>query len=172
MKKKFLLVDTNVISHALTPNQTQAYINLFGQLESEYMFVVTGFTQYELLCSSNKERQQKIIEYVCKDMNYVMLSQPLMDFAARVFNLYRLHESTKGLRISPGDIINAAYCIAQKNCSLISIDNNDYPRPFFEEVERKRMTYDSGKNKEVTDTLYILKPDMISIKESCNKHKV
>ncbi|HUC89196.1 MAG TPA: type II toxin-antitoxin system VapC family toxin [Patescibacteria group bacterium] len=171
MATQFLLVDTNIISHALTPNQTLAYTKLFRELEKEYKFVVTGFTQYELLCSSNRERQQKIIDYVRDDMNYVALTQPLMDFAARVHNLYKVHESTKGLKISAGDIINAAFCIAKGNCSLISIDNNDYPRPFFEEVARKRITYDSGKNKEVTDTLYILKPDTENIKSSCDRHK-
>jgi hypothetical protein len=91
-----------------------------------------------------------------------------MDFAARVYFLYSKHPSTKGYRISMADIVNASVAIIKK-CPLITIDNNDYPTPFFQEIDRRRVTY-TGKNKEVTDTVYILKPDIDNIKECFRKH--
>ena len=50
------------------------------------------------------------------------------------------------------------------------MDDNDYPTPFFQEMKpRKRITYNSGKNKEVTDTAYILTPDIANIEECFKK---
>jgi predicted nucleic acid-binding protein len=171
MPKSPLLIDTNIISHALTPNQTSAYAELFKELEQSYYFVVTGFTKFELMRSSDKSHRDKISEYITNDMVYVSMSETLMDFAARLCYLYSRHDSTKGQKISDGDVINAAYAIIKKS-ALITMDNNDYPTPFFQEVSRHRVTHDTGKNKEATDTVYILKPDMINLQECFKKHGV
>jgi predicted nucleic acid-binding protein len=169
--KKLLLVDTNVISHALTPSQTAAYAELFKKLEKQYRFAVTGYTKYELLCSSSKEKQAKIHEYIAEEMLLIFLSQPLMDFSARLYNLYMAHKSTRGKVIGVGDITNAALSII-KNCPIITIDNNDYPRPFFKDRARRRVKYVSRKDREITDTIYILIPDTTNIKECFKEHGV
>ena len=109
--KKLLLIDANIISHALTPNQTAAYVKLFEELEKEYKFVVTGYTKYEVMCSSDKAHRDKIEEYIEQNMAYVTLSKPLMDFAARLCFLYGKHPSTKGHHITNGDVVNAAFSI-------------------------------------------------------------
>lgn len=170
--KKLLLIDANIISHALTPNQTSAYVELFEELEKEHKFVVTGYTKYEIMCSSDKVHREKIEEYLEQNMVYVTLSKPLMDFAARLSFLYGKHPSTKGHHITMGDIVNAAFSIA-KPCVLLTIDNNDYPTPFFAEgAPRKRVSYKSKKGNEVTDTVHILTPDTENVKECFNKHEV
>lgn len=170
-KKELLLIDTNIISHALTPTQTVAYAALFKELENNYIFVVTGFTKYELLCSSSKKHREGISDYIENEMVYVELSDVLMNFSARIHNLYRTHKSTKHLTITTGDIINASFSIA-KNCPLLTIDNNDYPRPFFIDVDRKRVEYESTKSRAVMDTVYILKPDMENIKVCCKEYNI
>ena len=171
MTKTPLVVDTCIISHALNQNKKAAYAAYFKTLESKFKFIVTGYTQYELTCSSDKENRIKILEYIENDMSYVELSETLMNNAARVFYLYSKHSSTIGKKISAGDIINASVAIAL-NCPLLTIDNNDYPRPFFQDDDRGRVTYNTNKNKETTDTVYILKPDMLNIKQCFEDHKV
>ena len=164
--KGLLLVDTNIISHALSPNQTDAYALLFAELEEYYRFVVSGFTQFELLCSSSAINQERIIEYISSDMHYIVLSESLMNYAGVLHNLYQKHPSTKGHKIGHGDIINAAFSIIQKS-PLVTMDSMDYPTPFFQEIDRKRITYTKSNNqKEITDTIYILQPDIQNI-ESC-----
>lgn len=170
MKKSFLLVDTNVISHALTPNKTPKYAELFKELEKKYLFAVTGYTQYELMCSSDQSHRAKIEKYIRDDMAYATLNQMLMTFSARLCYLYSKHPSIKNQKISDGDTINAAFSIA-KDCPLITIDNNDYPRPFFIEIDRYRVLYESKKNKETMDTLYVLKPDFENIEQAFFKYK-
>ncbi len=170
MASGFLLIDTNIISHALTTNQTAAYAELFTELEKRYRFMVSGYTKFELLCSSDKVHRVKISDYIAQDMTYVSMSEPLMDFAARLCYLYSHHKSTKGYKIGMGDVVNAALAIA-KQCPLITMDNNDYPTPFFQEIDRKRVTYDTGKNKEGTDTVYILQPDMENLRECFRSHE-
>lgn len=171
MPKKLLLVDTNVISCALTPNKTPEYAKLFEKLEKDYQFAVTGFTQYELMCSSDKENRDKIAKYIESDMGYATLNQSLMVFSARLCYLYSKHPSVKNQKITSGDIINAAYSIA-KDCPVITIDNNDFPTPFFAEKSRYRVIYQSKKSKETMDTLYILEPDLDNLRHSFDVYKV
>ena len=170
-QKQLLLVDTNIISHALTPNQTQSYIKLFADLEKDYRFAVTGLTKYELMCSSDKEHRAKITEYLEQNMVYIELSNVLMDFSARLCFLYGKHKSTKSQKISMPDIVNGAFSIA-KPCSILTIDNNDYPTPFFVEQKRLRISYTSKQKKPVTDTAFILHPDIDNLKECFNNHEV
>lgn len=125
--------------------------------------MVTGFTQFELLVGSTKSRQEATKAYIKENMSYVELSQVLVDFSARIMNLYKYHKSTKGMHISEADVINAALAIA-KNSPIMTIDNNDYPTPFFKEIARERVRYSSSKSREVMDTVYILEPDMVNIK--------
>lgn len=132
---------------------------------------MTGYTQYELLKSSDKNHQSAIKEYIDQNLVRVELSQVLMDFSARVYNLYSKHQSTKGSRITDGDIVNAALSIV-KNAPVMTIDNNDYPRPFFIDQAREYVEYDSNKNRRTIDTVYILKPDMVTIKYCFEKNQV
>jgi Predicted nucleic acid-binding protein, contains PIN domain len=172
MATSLLLIDTNIISQALVPSHTAAYAALFKDLEAKYdRFVVSGFTKYELMCSSDKEHRAKIDNYIANDMILISLSQPLMDFAARVCFLYGHHKSTKGHKIGMGDIVNASLAIIKK-CPILTMDNNDYPTPFFQEIDRRRVTYDTGKNKEMTDTVYILKPDLENLRTCFEAYEV
>lgn len=166
-----MVVDTNIISHALIPNQTAAYSELFRVLEQEYRFAVSGFTRFELLRSSDRKNQEKILTYIQGEMISVDLSNVLIDFSARVSNLYAKHPSTKGYKIGEGDIINAALAIA-KDCPVLTIDSLDYPTPFFQEIDRRRVEYSSSRGREVVDTVYILKPDMDNIKYCFGEHRI
>lgn len=169
--KQLLLVDANVISHALTSSQVPAYMKLFAELEKDYKFVVTGYTKYELTCSSGKDHRDEIEEYLEQNMVYVGLSKALMDFAARLCYLYKNHVSTKGHKIGTGDIVNAAFAVA-KPCTVLTIDNNDYPTPFFIEEKRLRVEYKSKRGTPMLDTVCLLRPDLDNIKECFDKHEV
>jgi predicted nucleic acid-binding protein len=167
--KKLLLVDTNVISHALSPNQINCYIELFKSLESEYRFIITGFTKYELLRTSDKSHKQEIEDYLTQNMATVDLSDVLINFSSRVYYLYVKHPGLN-IRLSDGDVINAAFAMA-KDCPILTIDNTDYPRMLFAEKSRHKVVYTSKRSKEVNDTLYLLVPDMDKIRECFEEYQ-
>ncbi|MEO8785346.1 MAG: hypothetical protein ABI221_03550 [Candidatus Saccharimonadales bacterium] len=169
--KKLLLVDANIISHALTETQTAAYVKLFARLEKHYKFVVTGFTKYEVMCTSDREHKALIAEYLSQNMAYVTLSAPLMDFAAKLCFLYQKHASTKGHKIGMGDIVNAAFAIA-KPCAVLTIDNMDYPAPFFMESEREHIRYKTKRRDNITDVVHILTADISYTKSCFDRHQV
>jgi len=102
--KKILLIDTNIISHALTPTQKVAYYDIFKKLEESYVFVITGFTKYELMRSSASEYRQKIELFINSHMSLSDLTDKLILFAARLYYMYSKYTHTKGKRISDGDI--------------------------------------------------------------------
>lgn len=168
--KELLLVDANILSHALTDNQTAAYEKLFARLEKQYLFVVTGFTKYEIMCTSDKAHKEKISEYIEQNMVYVSLSKALMDFAAKLCFLYKSHPSTKH-KIEMGDIVNAAFAIA-KPCDILTINNVDYPLPFFTEIGREYIKYKSKKGNNTTDVVHILKPDIEHTKACFEEYEV
>lgn len=149
--------------------QVEAYEGLFRKLESDYRFVVTGFTRFELLRSSDRQHKESVITYLQQEMINVDLSTVLMDFSARLHYLYGKHISTKSRKISDGDIINASTAII-KRCPLITMDNLDYPIPFFQEIDRQRVEYTSAKGRPVIDTLYVLAPDMQNIQYCFENH--
>lgn len=172
MGKKLLVIDANILSHALTPNQTSAYAKLFEELEKTYLFVVTSLTRYELLCNTDRINCEKIKTYIAKDMQSVELSEILVNFSAKVRYLYskELQQSrTNGISVC--DTVNAAYAIAKDgNCHVLTIDNTDYPREFFIDVNRPHIVYNSKKGRETHETVYILKPDMANIKLMVEKY--
>jgi len=170
IEKQILVIDANIISHALTPDQTEAYAQLFKELEQQYRFAVTGFTQFELQRSSDRENRDKIANYITSEMIRVDLSDALMQFSARVTYLYSRHPSTKGHKITEGDIINAALAII-KGAPILTIDSLDYPTPFFQETARRRVEYQSTRGRDVMDTVYILAPDLENAKYCFNEHK-
>lgn len=170
-QKQLLIIDTNILSHALTANKKASFAALFTELEGQYKFVVSGFTLYEICCESSKSHRSSIVSYIQSEMSLIDLSRVLMDATARIHYLYRHHKSTKGLVIGVGDKINAALAVVA-NASILTIDNNDFPTPFFQETSRHRIVYTSTKKKEATETAYVLRPDMENIKECFQKFDV
>lgn len=162
-KKVHLILDTNIVSRSMSKQSQDAYINELNKLLLNYQFVVTLFTQYELLKSSSRENQVLILKYLSENYPRIALNEETMSFASRIFNLYKKHKSTSGYKITDGDIINGAITIG-KNCHIMTIDNNDYPRPFFAEVSRHQVLYTSSNGRPTMDMAYILKPDLDHLK--------
>lgn len=149
----------------------EAYLVKINELLENYKLIVTMFTQYELLKSSDAENQKKILEFLSENYPRVELNESAMNFSSRIFNLYKKHPSTKGRTISDGDVINAAITIG-KNCRVMTIDNNDYPRPFFKEIDRHQIIYIGNKSRPVMDVAYILEPDMDNLKHCAKEHEI
>ena len=162
-QKTNLILDTNIVSRAMSKHSQAAYLKEMNALLSNHQFCVTLFTQYELLKSSSRENQKLILEYLSENYVRIKLNEETINFAARIFNLYKKHDSTKGYKITDGDIVNGVITIAL-NCCIMTIDNNDYPRPFFREVSRHALTYDSSTGRPTMDMAYILCPDMEYLK--------
>lgn len=163
MQKVHLILDTNIVSKAMSKHSQKVYLDELNKLLPNYLFCVSLFTQYELLKSSSKENQKLILEYLSENYLRIKLNEETINFSSRIFNLYKKHESTKGYKITDGDIINGAITIG-KNCHIMTIDNNDYPRPFFKEVSRHSLIYDSSSGRPTMDMAYILSPDMEYLK--------
>lgn len=162
-QKTHLILDTNIVSRAMSKHSQEVYLEELNKLLPNYQFCVTLFTQYELLKSSSRENQKLILEYLSGDYVRIKLNEEAINFSARIFNLYKKHDSTKGYKITDGDIINGAITIGL-NCHILTIDNNDYPRPFFKEVSRHSLTFESSSGRPTMDMAYILCPDMEYLK--------
>lgn len=147
----------------MSKHSQEIYLDELNKLLSKYQFCVTLFTQYELLKSSSRVNQKLILEYLSENYTRIKLNEETVNFSARIFNLYKKHDSTKGYKITDGDIINGAITIGL-DCHIVTIDNNDYPRPFFKEVSRHQLIYESSSGRPTMDMAYILCPDMEYLK--------
>jgi predicted nucleic acid-binding protein len=169
--KELLLLDTNIISNAMSKHGQEAYLEQLDLLLPSYKLGVTLYMQYELLKSSDKEHQMAILKYLSEDYFRIKLSENVINFSARIFNLYSRHKDTKGLKITDGDVINGAITIA-KNCHIMTMDSNDYPRPFFQEVSRHKISYMSSSRRPVVDFAYILSPDIDHLRHCAKELKI
>lgn len=147
----------------MSKHSQDAYLGELNKLLPNYQFCVTLFTQYELLKSSSRHNQKLILAYLSENYARIKLNEEAVNFSARIFNLYKKHDSTKGYKITDGDIINGAITVAL-DCHIMTIDNNDYPRPFFKEVSRHSLTFESASGRSTMDMAYILCPDMEYLK--------
>lgn len=171
MTKKQIIFDTNIVSRLMSQSGRDAYVKELDKLAPQYSFLVTLYTQYELLKSSDQANQKIITEFLSRNYPRVMLNEKAMNFSARIHNLYKQEPTTKGRSITDGDIINAALTIAL-NCEILTIDNTDYPRPFFMEKQRYHISYTSTKDRPVMDVAYLLEPDMDYLKHCADLYKI
>ena len=162
-QKTHLILDTNIVSRAMSKHSQEVYLDELNKRLSHYQFCVTLFTQYELLKSSSRDNQKLILTYLSENYPRIELNEETINFSSRIFNLYKKHDSTSGYRITDGDIINGAITIGL-DCHIMTIDNNDYPRPFFKEVSRHQLIYESSSGRPTMDMAYILCPDMEYLK--------
>lgn len=119
MTKTPLILDTNIVSRSMLKSSQKAFLQELDKLLRHYTLLATLFTQYELLKSSDRNNQKSILKYLSDNYPRIDLNETAVNFSARIFNLYKKHPSTKGLKITDGDIINAAIAIG-KDCAIIT----------------------------------------------------
>lgn len=173
-QNKKLLLDTNIIEYSLNKNiGIPLNKDLLKLRLKGYSFYLSDFSAYELLKGADEEKTLKIFEIV-KLFPRFQVSINVLNTAALFENLYKLQHKIEGQNDDYGKkrytdvdkIIAATSCL--ENTDLLTADTNDYPRPYFKEVEWIKVFY-TRKAKPCMLSVCLLRPDVVLIGRNLEK---
>ncbi|MBI5619884.1 hypothetical protein HY950_02905 [Candidatus Gottesmanbacteria bacterium] len=155
-----ILLDTCVIQSFADKHRGQQYSTYLSQLVSQtYALAISEISLYELIQGVSVSKEQQLLQTLEGVKRYT-IDQNVLIAAARMRTLCNM-ENIAREQISDGDRIIAATSVLTG--SFILTENlNDFPRPFFVEMERKNIIYDY-KNVQRMIPVYLLTPDLLII---------
>lgn len=157
-----VLIDTHMIQHFLSKEVGKELEELLAQLENiGAKLAVSEVVIYEALKAIifNKDKFNKVDKFFEKYLTRYPVNEEVLVDAARVHEIYGYNEKTRASRqsISTEDIIIATTAM-RMGVHLITCDVNDYPAPFFREINRQYIPY-VVKNRKKHIVVYLLQPD-------------
>lgn len=128
-------------------------------LESNFLFAISEISYFELFHGATQAQEKELENMLSIFVRYLVDLNALVA-ASRLGTLYK-NLKIPDDQVSVGDKIIGATSILTG--SLILTGNpNDFPRPFFLELEVKHIFY-KKKNRERMITIHLLRPDYIEI---------
>lgn len=152
-----IIVDTNVIQYGVSEHFSDETAKTIGVLnESSQEMYISSYSAYEIyrgLENRKIERTKRVVDA------FIPYDPELLTYkiAAVLTTCYQRHEATKqyASKYSDGDTIIAASAI-RDGSQILTANANDFPAPFFIEVERHYIT---SKTTHVKIPVSILSPD-------------
>lgn len=155
--KKYILLDTNIISSFSNENLGEKIIEVLKEVVSlGYGIAVSDLTYFELLNEAAVEKEQKMINTL-NGVTRFYVKKDILIAAAHLASLYKEHKFPMTQFDACDKIIGATAVL--RNCILYTINGRDYPQPFFKEIERKMLEYQS-KEWPVCVPTYFLEPQI------------
>jgi len=151
-----ILLDTCIIQYASDSHSGPEYNSYLADLASRgFQLAKSEYVLYELLQGAPEQKEQKLLNALSIFTTF-QISTSVLIAASRLKTLYDM-EKIPQLQIQDGDKIIAATAILTGSF-ILTANVNDYPRPFFVEMERKNILY-RYKNTDRMIPSYILSPD-------------
>jgi len=131
-----LIVDTNILQYAAREEYANGAARLFQTLlDRKLEAYISGYTAFEVyrgIASKKIPVTRAIVDQFTAALPDILTYK----VAAILTTCYNTHEATKSYasRISDGDVVIAASAIRDQ-AGVLTANGNDFPRPFFTEVE-------------------------------------
>ncbi|MEK9201313.1 MAG: PIN domain-containing protein [Patescibacteria group bacterium] len=155
--KSYLLIDTCVIQYVATKDVDLAVNEYLLEIKSRgFDFVISDISTYESLQGVSAQKENELLSLLNSLDRYPIDANTLIA-AAQIKTLYDLEKVPQN-QISDGDKIIAATSILT-GAPIVTSDLNDFPRPYFVELERKNIIY-KHKNVDRMIPIYILSPNI------------
>ena len=164
IKGRAILLDTCVIQYSLSKEAqlreaTGAFIAEL--LKNKNRLFVSDFTYYELLKGANKDNKAKAEEKL-NHFEEIPQTKDRLERATLLYSAYLGEESVKPVlsSISEIDAFIGSLIFNNSRPLLLTADFNDFPRPFFKEVEVKPIEYEKGRGNKCTHYYYFLEANL------------
>lgn len=154
--QQYLILDTCVVQYLGTKEIKEQLLNYLIEVESRgFHYAISDFSIYELLqgVSASKESE---LQSRLQNFNRYAVETNILIAAAQIKTLYDM-EKLPQTQISDGDKVIAATSILTGS-SIVTANFNDFPRPYFVEMERQNILY-KHKNVDRLLPVYIVAPD-------------
>jgi predicted nucleic acid-binding protein len=167
-----IILDNNVVQSFLNKDLAPELASFLEEVEQiGATMAVSDITLYEALKAIifDQQKSMEVANFIDAYLVRYLVDDNVMINAARVHELYGSDTATKGSRhsYSTEDIINATTAMLL-GCYLMTCDGNDYPMPFFKEVNRIPVYYQTG-NRRHHRVFYLLQPVEAAITDALNK---
>lgn len=162
MKNFELILDSNIIQYIENKNLRES-ITLYLSNFSDIFYSEISIA--ELITGAKKEEmQQKINTFL--QMKPITIEQNILILSGQLHTIYT-NSKIPCQHISLADRIIAASSIST-NIGIFTADVNDFPRPFFQEVEEHVISY-QYKNKSRFLITQVLKPNYSVLTQFINR---
>ncbi len=165
-KHKEILVDSNVINHALSretslKTATSSLIEILLSDEYSNNLYISVFTYYELLKGATESKRAEVENYIEK-FKLIPWDTTRINRTAHLFTKYKNHKQIKNIidSISTADIVNGSLIFTEIQPMLLTCDYNDYPRPFFTEKYLYKIEYTKGRGNKSCQYCYFLEANL------------
>lgn len=164
---KAILLDTCVVNNVLSKERKLAEVtaNLISELlENGNILYISEFTHYELLRGANSEKRKKATDELKR---YITISQSSerLERSTLLWTAYQNAPSIKGNlnSISDIDVFIGSLVFTDQHPLLLTADFNDFPRPFFKEVEIASLSYEKSRGNKACQYYYFLEANNESL---------
>jgi len=166
-----ILIDNNLIQSFLSKEigpQLEPILKEVVDIKAE--LAVSDIILYEALKAIvfDEKKWKPVADFIDNTLARYEVNRDVLINAAKVHELYGGNENTRNHRqgISTEDIIIATTSM-MLGAYIMTSDCNDFPRPFFTEVNKQIVFYKQGvRTKHIV--IYLLQPDMEVIEHGLN----
>jgi predicted nucleic acid-binding protein len=153
-----VILDTNILHYGVSRDLSDEIANLLPKVKAQgFDLVISSFSKFEVYRGLNKVKIP-VTRALVDTITPLDVDGDTFRIAAVLFSCYHYHEATKGKNKydDDGDIIIGSTAI-RYNAAILTANGNDFPRPFFSELDEFIIKRASN-NAEIK--VYLLRPDI------------
>jgi predicted nucleic acid-binding protein len=155
--QRYLLLDTNIISRFSNENFGEKVIAILREAAGYgYGVAISDLTYFELLNEASPETEVKMVS-VLNGITRFYVKKDILIAAGHLGSFYKEHRLPPD-QFDQGDKIIAATAILH-NCVVFTLNGRDFPQPFFKEIDRRMLDYQS-REYPVCVPAYFLEPQL------------
>lgn len=156
--KRYVILDSNIIQHFSNHSLGQVILDhLKEAVTSGYLLAISDYTFFELIDTASVEKERERVSEM-NGLTRFYVKKSVLIGAAHLGCLY----DKEGLKINDiGDKIIGATAI-MSNSIIYTTNSKHFPRPFFNELSTKMLTYDKGGVPETIMAYYLI-PNFVYI---------
>lgn len=175
IRNRSILIDACVINSLLSKEKelARSTAKLLEDLTKEKNeLYITDWTYYELMRGAT-ERKSKHVESQLGNFPKIPLSEERVQRATKLYTAYSNDKNAKAIlsSISDIDILNGALICTKQKPILLTGDFNDFPRPFFREIEIVPIEYERGRGNKCCQYYYFLEANLDLVKDDGHESK-
>lgn len=168
LNRQYIILDTCIIQYLATKHLKNDLLWYFTQLIRDNIdLAISEISVYEIFCEAGKSKKEEIHKILKDISKRFSVDKKVLMMAAALFSMYSRNKISKE-QISTADRIIAATSVLS-GFFILTGNINDFPRPYFIEVDIKKIFY-KKKNKDLMQVLYLLKPDYVVIKKEFERN--
>ena len=135
-----VLLDTCIIQYAVSKDTGAIFQQYLAEFSSRgYPLAISEFSIYELLQGTSVSKEAELLQWLNSFNTRYLVANNVLLAAAQLRTLYDMEKISRE-QVGDGDKIIASTSILTGS-PILTANLNDFPRPFFYEIERKQLIY-------------------------------